>query len=344
MAEVCRDVPRTALDYGEASGSRELRDVLASYLGRVRGADADPSRLLVATGFSQGLNLALAALAARGVQRVGFEDPGYDETSRTAAAWAGVTMVPVAVDDHGVDIDALAGADVQAVVVTPAHQWPTGVVLSPERRRALADWAAHTGAWVVEDDYDAEFRYDRDPVGAVQGLAPDRVINIGTVSKSLAPALRLGWLLCPAELVAAVADLKARADRGSPVIDQLVLARLLESGRFNRRLRRMRKAYAAKRDTLVTTMQREAPSVAFTGLAAGFHLVAHLPGEATEDAVVQTARQRGVGLLGMATHRIATSSPAELVLGFGNLLETAIRDGIASIADVLEGNTAKLRF
>ena len=344
VAEVCRDVPRTALDYGEASGSRELRDVLASYLGRVRGADADPSRLLVATGFSQGLNLALAALAARGVQRVGFEDPGYDETSRTAAAWAGVTMVPVAVDDHGVDIDALAGADVQAVVVTPAHQWPTGVVLSPERRRALADWAAHTGAWVVEDDYDAEFRYDRDPVGAVQGLAPDRVINIGTVSKSLAPALRLGWLLCPAELVAAVADLKARADRGSPVIDQLVLARLLESGRFDRHLRRMRKAYAAKRDTLVTTMQREAPSVAFTGLAAGFHLVAHLPGEATEDAVVQTARQRGVGLLGMATHRIATSGPPQLVLGFGNLSETAIRDGIASIADVLEGNTAKLRF
>jgi GntR family transcriptional regulator/MocR family aminotransferase len=223
------------------------------------------------------------------------------------------------------------------VVVTPAHQWPTGVVLSPQRRLALTDWAGRTGGWVVEDDYDAEFRYDRDPVGTVQGLAPHRVITIGTVSKSLAPALRLGWVLCPEDLVDAVADLKVRTDRGSPGLEQLVLARLIESGRFDRHLRRMRKAYAAKREVLLDSLARGAPAVGLTGLAAGFHAVARLPERVGEAETIERARSRGVGLYGMSANRSTGAvDPPQLVLGFGNLSSNAIREGVLRIGDLLD--------
>jgi GntR family transcriptional regulator/MocR family aminotransferase len=337
VAEVCRSAPNAAFDYGDPRGAGPLRTVLAGYLSRVRGAAADPDRTVVCTGFSQGLSLALAALAGRGVDRVAFEDPGYDETGRIAADLAGIGVVRVPVDGHGLRVDELAASGAGAVVVTPAHQWPTGVVLSPARRRALTDWAARTGGWVVEDDYDAEFRYDREPVGAVQGLAPDRVITIGTVSKSLAPTLRLGWPLCPSDLAGAVADGKARADRGSPGLDQLVLARFLESGRFDRHLRRMRRAYAAKREVLVRTLAATSPAVTLTGLAAGFHAVAGLPPGAAEADVVERAAARGIGLYGMSGQRsTGNPDPPQLVLGFGNLSETAIATGLHRITDLLQ--------
>jgi GntR family transcriptional regulator / MocR family aminotransferase len=336
-AEVCRDAPIAAFDYGDPRGSQRLREVLASYLSRVRGADADAERVVVCTGFAQGLNLALASLVALGVGRVAFEDPGYDETGRIAAGLAGVQLVPVPVDEEGVRVDALAAARVQAVVVSPAHQWPTGVVLSPLRRQALTNWAMHTNGWIIEDDYDAEFRYDRDPVGMVQGLNPERVINIGTVSKSLAPTLRLGWLLCPPGLVEAIADLKIRADRGSPGLDQLVLARLIESGRFDRHLRRMRKIYAGKRDALVAALNEHAPDVRLSGLAAGFHAVSQLGPGASEARVVERAHARGVGIYGMSANRSTRSpEPPQLVLGFGNLSQRAIIEGITQVAPLLQ--------
>jgi GntR family transcriptional regulator/MocR family aminotransferase len=211
------------------------------------------------------------------------------------------------------------------------------VVLSAQRRHELVAWATARGGWIVEDDYDAEFRYDHDPVGAIQGLAPDRVVSIGTVSKSLAPTLRLGWMLCPAEVVDEIAELKGRHDRGSPGLEQLALARLIESGRFDRHLRRMRKSYAGKRDALVSALERHAPSVTLTGLAAGFHAVAHLPTSAEEAQVVEAARGRSVGLYGMSANRSDRSlNPPLLVLGFGNLSERSIRDGIATVGDLLQ--------
>jgi GntR family transcriptional regulator/MocR family aminotransferase len=337
-AEVCRGAPTASFDYGEPRGAQELRIVLASYLGRVRGAAADPDRIVITTGFSQALNLTLSALASLGVDRVAFEDPGYDETRRIAAAWAGVETVWVPVDDQGLRVDVLTATRAKAVVVTPAHQWPTGVVLSPQRRLALAQWASDGCGWIVEDDYDAEFRYDRGPVGTVQGLAPERVINIGTVSKSLAPALRLGWLLGPAELVDEIADLKLRADRGSPGLEQLIVARLIESGRFDRHLRRMRKVYGSKRDVLVTALAEHAPLVEVSGLAAGFHAIAALPTGTSEAAVLAAAERCGVRLYGMSANRSSHAvDPPQLVLGFGNVSERAIRDGIARIGDQLVG-------
>ncbi|MEU5890921.1 PLP-dependent aminotransferase family protein [Streptomyces sp. NPDC047461] len=336
--EAARHMPTADLDYGDPRGSSALREVVAGYLRRVRGAAAEPARTVVCSGYAQGLSLALGALARRGVRVVAYEDPGGPATARAAAEAAGLTAVPVPVDEEGLDVRELAATGARAVIVTPAHQWPTGVVLAPDRRHALIDWAVRQDAYVIEDDYDAEFRYDREPVGALQGLAADRVISIGTVSKSLAPALRLGWLLCPPALVDLVTDLKRVTDRGSPTLDQLALARLVESGRYDRHLRRMRTTYATRRTALVETLAAHAPAVRLSGLAAGFHAVAHLPATADEHALVGAARTRGVGLYGMSACRTSqAAAPPQLVLGFGDVTERAIAEGVAAVADLLDG-------
>src|SRR5215467_11679179 len=242
--EACASAATADLGYGDPRGSAVLRHVLAGYLRRVRAAAADPGQMIVSTGFAQGVVLVLRALALAGAGCVAFEDPGYGsaETSETvrAAGAIGLRTVHVPVDDLGVDVAALDDSDAQVVVVTPAHQSPTGVVLAARRRHALVDWANRNDGFIVEDDYDSEFRYDREPVGVLQGLAPDRVFTIGTASKALAPAVRLGWVLAPPSLAAAVAEEKRISDRGSSTLDQLVLAALLRSGRYDRHLRRMR--------------------------------------------------------------------------------------------------------
>jgi GntR family transcriptional regulator/MocR family aminotransferase len=339
--KACADVPSADLDYGDPRGSPLLRTVLAGYLRRVRAADAEPDRVIVCTGFAQGLVLVLRALAQAGVRSAAFEDPGYgssgtDETIRAAAAM-GLRVVYVPVDDLGIDTAALEASGAQVAIVTPAHQSPTGVVMAAPRRHALLSWASRNNAFVVEDDYDSEFRYDKDPVGVLQGLAPDRVFTIGTASKALAPAVRLGWVVAPPALASAVAAEKVMSDRGSSTLDQVALAALLESGRYDRHLRRMRAIYAHRRDALVAALARHAPGIRLTGLAAGFHAVAHLPPTADEEAVVAAARQRLVGLYPMGEYRAARHPPAppQLVMGFGNIGERAIEPGIAAVADLL---------
>jgi len=330
IGQVCRSAPNAAFDYGPPGGDPHLREVLAAYLRRVRAADAYAKQVLICTGVAQGLGLVLRVLADRGHTRVAFEDPGAVQTARDAARSARIDAVPVPVDEHGIDVAALARSRARVVVVTPAHQWPTGVVLAPERRHELLAWAREHDAIVVEDDYDAEFRYDRDPVGALQGLAPDRVVSLGTVSKSLAPALRLGWAVLPPALVDDVTVAKSVADRGTSGIDQLALATLIESGRYDRQLRRMRAVYARRR----AIVSAHVPHV--TGLAAGFHAVAHLPAGAGEHEVVAAARARGVGIYGMSDYRADRSpEPPRLVLGFGNTSEQAIESGLRAIADLL---------
>jgi GntR family transcriptional regulator/MocR family aminotransferase len=335
MREACRAAPNAALDYGDPWGSPVLREVLAAYLRRVRAAAADPEQIVISTGFAQGLNLVLRALARTGVRQVAFEDPGYAD-SALAVARAGVEAIPVPVDESGIDVSVLDRTPARAVVLTPAHQWPTGVVLAAHRRLELAAWAASRDATIIEDDYDAEFRYDREPVGALQGLAADRVASLGTVSKSLAPSVRLGWVLCPPFLAGAIAEEKLLSDRGSPGLDQLALATLLESGRYDRHLRRMRATYAGRRSALVGALARHAPEVEVTGLAAGFHAVAHLPDPVSEQDVVTAARARSVGLYGMSAYRsTGAATPPQLVLGFGDLGERSIQAGIAAIAHLL---------
>ena len=342
VKQACTQATSADLGYGDPRGSSVLREVLAGYLRRVRAAAASPARMVISTGFAQGINLVLGALARQsGVTRVAFEDPGYgsaqaDETVRAALAMSiHVTYVPV--DEQGLVVSELAASGAQAVVVTPAHQSPTGVVLSPPRRHALTDWARRGGGYVIEDDYDSEFRYDKEPVGALQGLAPDQVFLLGTASKALAPAVRLGWVHAPSPLASAVAAEKQMSDRGSCTLDQLALATLLTTGRYDRHLRRMRAVYAARRTALTDAFARHAPGVQLTGLAAGFHAVAPLPPGADETAVIAAARERRVGLYGIGGYRgnpDAAAAPA-LVMGFGNVRERAIEPAIAGVADLL---------
>ena len=337
LREACRAAPNSELGYGDPAGNSRLREVIAAYLRRVRAADTTADQVITCSGMTQGLGLVLRSLAGQGLTRVGFEDPGYEATITATAAWAGVRAVPVPVDDRGVDVTALDASGATAVVLTPAHQWPTGVVLAPDRRLALIDWAARRHGVIIEDDYDAEFRYDRDPVGALQGLDPSRVIYLGTVSKSLAPALRLGWIASPPHLAETLTRAKQITDRGSPGLDQLALALLIETGRYDRHLRRMRAEYATRRDVLVQALAEHAPSVRLTGLAAGFHAVAQLPNGTAEHDVIQQGRSRLVGLYGMSTYRADHSPrPPQLVLGFGNTSECAIKTGIALISDLLQ--------
>jgi GntR family transcriptional regulator/MocR family aminotransferase len=335
LRESCANATPADLDYGDPRGAPAVRLVLAGYLRRVRGAVADAERVVICGGFAQGINLVLRSLAQDGIRRVAIEDPG-DVAYHAICGRLGIQAIAVAVDERGIDVDALAAADVRAVILTPTHQFPTGAALAPERRQALVTWATERDAMIIEDDYDAEFRYDRDPVGALQGLAPERVLLMGTVSKSLAPALRLGWVVCPAALVESLVEDKRLSDRGSPALEQLALAALIESGRFDRHLRHMRRVYAARRDTLVGALSEHAPGVVLRGLAAGFHAVADLPAEADERAIVERARGRSVGLYGMGSYRPSghRGSP-QLVLGFGNLTDAAIARGIRAIADLL---------
>src|ERR1700678_214652 len=342
VKQACTQAAAADLGYGDPRGSSVLREVLAGYLRRVRASAASPEQMIISTGFAQGVNLVLRTLARQGgVTCVAFEDPGYgsakaDETVRAVLAM-GIDVTYVPVDEHGLLVGELAASGAQAVVVTPAHQSPTGVILSPARRHALTDWARRGGGYVIEDDYDSEFRYDKEPVGALQGLAPDQVFLLGTASKALAPAVRLGWVHAPSPLAAAIAAEKEMSDRGSCTIDQLALATLLTTGRYDRHLRRMRAVYAARRAALTGAFARHAPGVQLTGLAAGFHAVAPLPPGADETAVIAAALERRVGLHGIGEYRgnPDAAAPPALVMGFGNVRERAIEPAIAAIADQL---------
>lgn len=330
---VLRDAPHDALGYADPSGTPELRQALVRYLGRARGVALDGDRVLVTSGLTQGLALVCRALRGRGARRIAVEDPGF-MVHRGIAAHCGLETLPVPVDANGLVTDALADVDADAVLATPAHQMPHGGVLAPERRAALLAWADARDAFVIEDDYDAEHRYDREPVGALQGLAPERVIYAGSASKVLAPSLRLGWLVLPHALVRRVAMEKALDDLGSSVLDQLALADFLERGELDRHLRRMRPRYRARRDALIAALTDELPSWRVgDGIAAGLHVVALLPEAVDEAAFLAAAAERAMRLHGLSWFR-SRPGPPGLVLGFGNASEPALARAAAQLARV----------
>jgi GntR family transcriptional regulator/MocR family aminotransferase len=329
LARVLHDAPDAALGYGDPRGAPELRAAVAGYLGRARGALGHPDDVVITAGTVQGLGLVWRALRARGARRVGVEAPGWRAQADSVRA-AGLEPVALPVDEAGLSAEPAALA-VDALVLTPAHQFPTGAVLAPERRAALVAWARERGTTLVEDDYDAEFRYDREPVGALQGLAPEHVVYAGSASKTLAPALRLGWLLAPPALAGALAAERARADRGSPALDQLALADLLERGELDRHLRRARRRYRARRAALLAALERELPGARVTGIAAGLHAVVALPGRPGADAaaLAVAARERGVLVEPL------DGEPPALLLGYANVPEPAIARGVALLAEAL---------
>jgi GntR family transcriptional regulator/MocR family aminotransferase len=248
---------------------------------------------------------------------------------------AGLEVVGVPVGENGIRIEALERTDADALILTPSHQWPTGAVLAADARVGALRWAERCDALIVEDDYDAEYRYDRAPIGAIQGLAPDRVIYAGTASKTLAPGLRLGWLVTPARLVGDIAKAKSLADRGSPVLDQLAFADFLERGEFDRHLRRMRPIYKRRRDTLINALSELLPDLEPTGIAAGLHLVAYLPSDLDEKTVVYAAARRGIAVYGLAQYRISSEGREGLIFGYATLSEPTIVEGIETLADAI---------
>jgi GntR family transcriptional regulator / MocR family aminotransferase len=332
LRRALRDAPDARLDYGDPRGAPELRGALARYLGRVRGVACDPERVVVTSGMAQGMAIFARALTAGGVRRIAMEDPS-SAPGRGQLASNGLEIVPIPVDEDGLQVERIPGA-VGTVMITPAHQFPLGVVLAPQRRAALLDWAAHSDAVVLEDDYDAEYRYDRQPVGAVQGLAPDLVAYAGSTSKTLAPGLRLGWLVVPEHLLDAVTAAKESDDLGTPVVEQLALADFLERGQLDRHLRRTRSIYRARRDALVAALERLLPDCPPAGIAAGLHLVVHLPVGTDEQSVLDAARSRGLGLSGISEHRVEPGPPA-LLLGYGRLPEPAVEAAVRLLADSL---------
>jgi GntR family transcriptional regulator/MocR family aminotransferase len=317
--------PGHLLGYPDPRGLPELRTALAGYLARARGVRASPERVVICGGFTHGLAVLCQVIRARGTPVLAVERYGHRH-HRQLAASHGLSLLPLPVDAGGAQPEALraqspaapppspaaiaqaqaATAQAQAagaVLLTPAHQFPAGVTLRPQRRRAFAEWAGRTGAFVIEDDYDGEFRYDRQPVGAMQALAPESVVYAGTASKSLVPGLRLGWLVLPTRLLdEVVAAMEAGGWLGG-VLDQLTLAEFINCGGYDRQVRHARLSYRRRRDRLAAALRQEAPGVAVTGIAAGLHALVRLRPGQTEDEVTARAAGRGLALDGLASYR-----------------------------------------
>ena len=336
LREALATMPDADLGYGDHNGVEALRGALAGYLGRVRGVVADPGRVIVTSGYTQGLGIVCHTLVAAGARRMALEDPG-DPEARLIAARAGLEPVPIPVDEHGIRVDELARSKADAVTLTPAHQHPTGVVLSGERRTELLAWLREREAIAIEDDYDAEYRYDRAAVGALQGLEPERIVYAGTASKTLAPALRLAWLVMPRALMDAVRQEKSLADRGTARIEQYAFADFLDRGELDRHLRRMRVAYRARRDLLVEAVAEELPHATVHGIAAGLHATVELPDTYDEREIVAEARRRRIDLEAMSDYRLSDAAgPPTILLGYAQIPEPSIRAGVREVAAAVE--------
>ena len=338
LRETLASTPAASLGYPDSHGALELRIALAEHLRRVRGVVADPHRIVICSGTAQALVLLARAL---GSPHLAVEDPGLPP-HRLILAAHGARLSSLPVDADGACVAELARiaaheGSVDGVLVTPAHQCPTGVALAPARRAALLEWAAAGSGYVIEDDYDAEYRYDRAPLAALQGLAPDKVIYLGTVSKTLAPALRLGWLVLPPARVNAVAEQRNVVDHGSPTLDQLALGRLIESGAYDRHLRQARRSYRARRDALVVAVRRRLPGARVTGLAAGLHAIVRLARDFDAAALARAALARSLAVypLSFAYMRPPARDDA-LVLGYANLSEQRIHRGVRALAQALD--------
>lgn len=327
-------LPHSALGYPDPRGLPELREALAALLVRRRGVVADPERLVVCSGVAQATTLLGFVLHGRGIRTVGVEDPGSPEHAALFAA-AGIATTGLPLDDEGLAPEPLVRSGVRAVMTTPAHQFPTGIAYSAARRSRLLDWARATDGLVVEDDYDGDFRYDRAPVGALQGLDPEHVAYTGSVSKSLAPGLRLGWLLAPAKMTDEIVARKRTMDLGNPAVDQAVLADFISRGGYDRQLRRCQRTYRGRRDTLASALAEHFPGTEVSGIAAGLHIIARLPERyGPEPVFMARAAAAGVALrpLGDFGTVPSTDRTVSLVLGYAHLAPQDITQGVRLLA------------
>ncbi|MFH8749960.1 PLP-dependent aminotransferase family protein [Streptomyces rimosus] len=323
----------TGLGYGDPRGTPELRRAVAKWLARNRGIAAGPDEVLIVNGTAQTLGLLAQALRGRGVCEVAVEDPGSLGARQHLRYW-GLRTPPVPVDADGIRVAELRDCGAPAVMVTPAHQFPTGVVLGGGRRRELMRWATDTGGLIVEDDYDAEHRYDRPPVPALRAMLPEHVCYAGSVSKLLAPTLRTGWVVAPPELHGALVDAKRFTDLGSAALPQLVLAELMETGELERRLRQVRRRHRARRDAMIRAVDTHLPGAAVQGAAAGLHLTVTFDAGFADTDLAAAALARGVKAHPLSWHCQRPGRPG-LVLGYAASTVTEIEEGVAVIGNVL---------
>lgn len=320
------------LDYPEPGGAHRLRTTLAGYLNRVRGAAADAGSVHVCFGAAQGMLRICTALRASGHTAIAVEDPGPTRLWQ-AARLAGLTLVPVPVDEHGLVVDAVTGyPGLRAVCVGAAHQCPLGPALAPHRRAALLEWARQVDGIVVEDDYDAEFRYDRPAVATMQGMAPNRVALLGSVSRTLGPSVGIGWLVAPPPWTRALHE-DDQLLLMPPVLNQLALAMMLETGSYDRHLRAARSRFRARRGRLVAALSR-IPGCTVRSAEAGLHVLLELPAGRDPGAIVAAAHRYGLdtGYLDEFRIRPDPDAPATLVLGYANLADTAVDEAVAILA------------
>ncbi|WNV73964.1 PLP-dependent aminotransferase family protein [Geodermatophilus sp. DSM 44513] len=340
-AHVLRVLPDRELGYVPPWGSVALRTQLAGHLARTRVTAAGPDDVVVTSGVTQALTLTCRVLTDLGHRALAVEDPSNAIQRRVLGRHV-PAVVDVPVDDEGLDVAALERSGARAVLVTPAHQHPTGVVLSPRRRAALLAWADRVDGWVLEDDYDAEFRFGRQSAPSLQGAAPGRVVHVGSVSKTLAPGLRLGWLLAPPALRAALVGAKRDDDFGTSVLTQHTLAHLLDTGAHDRHLRRLRLRYRGQRRALVEALARHLPAWRVQGAEAGLHLCAMGPADVDEVAVVDAAAERGLLVLDLGRMRSAPGAPG-LVLGFARVREHQADVAVRRLRDAVAAAAARPR-
>ncbi|WP_326668179.1 PLP-dependent aminotransferase family protein [Streptomyces canus] len=326
----------TEFGYSPPGGHPRLRGLLAEYLGRSRGVSTTAQDVTVCMSVTDGVRRVCRALRSQGITAVGCEEPGWTRLRQVIRA-AGLEPVPVRTDGGGLRVDDLAGhSGLRAVLAAPAHQFPLGTVLVPERRAALLDWARRVDGVVLEDDYDAEFRYDRRPVAALQGMDPSRVVLLKSLSKTLSPALGIGWLVAPSRWT----DVLHRIDQAAthpPVLDQLAFAALLESGGYDRHLRACRQRYRVRRDTLVRILAEQLPDAPVSGIAAGLHLILRLPAAVDSAAVVRAAAARSLAVADLAAYHATEDHAGHgLVLGYGNLADSMVEQAVQHLRAAIE--------
>ena len=326
-------LPDADLRYGHPQGYEPLRAELAAYLGRVRGLRAGAGDILIVNGLAQGFALLARVLLGRGTEAIAVEEPGSTGARDQLRTW-GVKTPPVRVDGDGLVVDDLERSGAKAVLVTPAHHYPTGIVLAPERRRELLEWArAADGRYVIEDDYDAEFRYDSNPVGSLQPLDPQRVISGSSISKTLAPGLRLGWLVLPPALIDSAIELKAAFDLGTQVLSQATFCELLRSGGFDRHLRHSRIRYRQQRRRLAARLAAAAPGLRVSGLDAGLSLCMRVD-VPDDQALADALKAQGVACEALSYYHQLPRPERGLVLDINATGERELDRVIARIAAV----------
>ena len=325
--------PFDHLGYSEPGGEQRLRAVLADHLNRRRGAAAEPGTMSIFSGAGQGMSQLSRALLAAGHTPIGMENPGSDRLWQTART-AGLKLVPLSVDDDGLVVGALdSHRDLRAVCVGPAHQAATGSVLPPHRRAALLDWARRAGGLIVEDDYDSEFSYDGPALPAMQGTDRNRVALLGSMSRTLTPAVNIGWVVAPRRWVQAIRT-DPKVPLIPPALTQLALAHFIESGAYDRHLRRSRQRFRARRAALLAALERTLPECRVRGAEAGLHLLPELPAGSDPAAIIAEAKRRDMLLCDIDELRFRPE-PGESRLGYGNLNDAVVDEAVAVLAEVI---------